>query len=337
MPIMDLGDWLDEQMEYVLEPLLQDADAEYGALWYIKRLSATDTGAGSSNQSGVYVPRSVIFKVIPRFEEMDANILNEQFNLVIDSHGQTRHAAKAIRYLSKKEAGVKEARVTGLGGSVLQDPKSKDNLAVFAFYLATTEEPLGCRVWVCRDADEEALLQERIGAVAGRWRIWPDFTEKQSTEIASFAQRMVGSEADAPAAVRRGIIRAAHSAHNKAVELRAMDEAIRHYREAGWEVEDISLQKLGYDIRCTRDDEELHVEVKGVSSDGSDVNLTRNEVIHACEYRASALFVLSHIEVTYDDTGPVANGGQARIFDPWRVDDDGELTATTYSYRLQPG
>lgn len=332
MPVTDLGDWLDEQMEYVLEPLLQDADAEYGALWYIKRLSATDTGAGSSNQSGVYVPKRVIFKVIPGLVGMDANILNEQFNLVVDSHGQTRHTAKAIWYSSKPEA-----RVTGLAGSALQDRQSAGNLTVFAFHLATLEEPLRCRVWVCHDADEEALLQERIGAVAGRWRIWPDFTEKQSTEIASFAQRMVGSEADAPAAVRRGIIRAAHSAHNKAVELRAMDEAMRHYREAGWEVEDISLQKLGYDIRCTRDDEELHVEVKGVSSDGSDVNLTRNEVIHAREYRASALFVLSHIEVTYDDTGPVANGGQARIFDPWRVDDDGELTATTYSYRLQPG
>lgn len=331
MPVMDLGDWLDEQMEYALEPLLQDADAEYGALWYIKRLSATDTGAGSSNQSGVYVPRPVIFKVIPGLVEMDANILNEQFNLVVDSHGQTRHTAKAIWYWSKPEA-----RVTGLAGSALQDRQSAGNLTVFAFHLATLEEPLRCHVWVCHDADEEALLQERVGVVK-RGRMWPNFTREQSKEIADFAQRTVGTEADETAATKRVIIRAADSARNRAIERRAMEEAKRHYHEEGWNVEDISLQKLGYDIRCTRDDEELHVEVKGVSSDGSEFNLTRNEVIHAREYRASALFVLSHIEVTYDDTGPVANGGQARIFDPWRVDDDGELTATTYSYRLQPG
>lgn len=332
MPVTDLGDWLDEQMEYALEPLLQDADAEYGALWYIKRLSATDTGAGRSHQAGVYVPRQVIFKVIPGLEEMDANSPGQEFNLVVDSHDYTRHAAKAIWYWSKMEA-----RVTGLAGSALQDRQSAGNLTVFAFHLATLEEPLRCRVWVCHDADEEALLQERVGFVR-RWRVWPDFNEEQNAEIAAFAQRTVGTDADETAAIKRGIIRAVHSAHNKAVELRAMAEAMRHYREAGWEVEDISLQKLGYDIRCSRDDAELHVEVKGVSSDGSEVNLTRNEVIHAREYRASALFVLSHIEVTYDDTGrPVANGGQARIFDPWRVDDDGELTATTYSYRLQPG
>ena len=331
MPVIDLGDWLDEQMEQALEPLLQDVGAQYGALWYIKRLSATDTGAGRSHQSGVYMPGQVIFRVIPGLERDDENSPGEQFHMVIDSHDQTRHA-KAIWYRSKMEA-----RVTGIGRSALQEPGSTDHLAVFAFRLATIEEPLRCRVWVCRDADEEALLQERIGVVARRWRVWPDFTEEQSTEIAAFAQRTVGSEADAPAAVRRGIIRAAHSAHNKAVELRAMDEATLHYREAGWEVEDISSQNLGYDIRCTRVDEELHVEVKGVSSDGSAVNLTRNEVQHAKEYSSPVLFVLSQIDVTYDDTGrPVANGGQARIFDPWRVADDGELTELTYSYRLRP-
>ena len=74
--------------------------------------------------------------------------------------------------------------------------------------------------------------------------------------------------------------------------------------------------------------------MKGVSTDGSEVHLTRNEVDRAREYPRPVLFVVSGIEVSYADGGsPAASGGQARILDPWRVG-DGELTALDYSYRL---
>ena len=119
----------------------------------------------------------------------------------------------------------------------------------------------------------------------------------------------------------------------KAIELRAMEEARRHYCEKGWNVEDVSAAE-SYDLCCRRGGDELHVEVKGVSADGSEVHLTRNEVEHAREYPRPVLFVVSGIEVSYaDGGGPAASGGQARILDPWRIG-DGELTALDYSYRL---
>lgn len=94
-----------------------------------------------------------------------------------------------------------------------------------------------------------------------------------------------------------------------------MEEATRHYREAGW------------------NGEEFHAEVKGVSTDGPEVNLTRNEVERAREHPRPVLFVVSGIEVSYADGGGPAGGGTARILDPRRLG-DGEMAALSYSCRL---
>ena len=120
---------------------------------------------------------------------------------------------------------------------------------------------------------------------------------------------------------------------NKAVELRAMEVAARCYREQGWKVEDVSATE-SYDLRCTRDGDELHVEVKGTTGAGAVVTLTPNEVEHARE-RRTALFVLSHIEVSYTDGGePTASGGRECVLDPWDIDGEGELRPSEYRYRL---
>ena len=197
--------------------------------------------------------------------------------------------------------------------------------------LVRYERADGLPLWA-NDPGNEALLALSVSRSRGRsvFRV----PGGQWAEIAALAQLATGADSEETTRIKRGIGRATDSARNKAVERRAMDMAERCYREAGWEVEDVSTQHLGYDIRCTRNGEELHVEVKGVSTDGSEVNLTRNEVAHAREYRRPVLFVVSGIEVSYaDDGGPVASGGTARTLDPWSLD-DGELAALAYSYRL---
>ena len=198
--------------------------------------------------------------------------------------------------------------------------------------LVRYERADGLPLWVDAPSNE-ALLALSVSRSRGRsvFRV----TDGQWAEIAALAELATGADSEETTRIKRGIGRAADAARNKAVERRAMEEAARHYRECGWEVEDVSSRRgLGYDLRCTRNGEELHVEVKGVSTDGSEVNLTRNEAAHAREYRRPVLFVVSGIEVSYaDDGSPVARGGQARILDPWRLD-DGELTALAYSYRL---
>ena len=136
--------------------------------------------------------------------------------------------------------------------------------------------------------------------------------------------------------IERALRRMTDSARNRAVELRAMEEAERYLLEAGWTVTDVSGKRgLGYDLHCTRGDEKaLHVEVKGTTTDGSEVTLTRNEVTHAREWRCDALFVLCHIDVrARDGESPVASGGTPRILCPWGINDD-DLTPLVYSYRL---
>ncbi len=71
------------------------------------------------------------------------------------------------------------------------------------------------------------------------------------------------------------------AAARQAIEQHAMQEAINHYEEQGWSVTDISAT-CSYDLFCKRNKgEELHVEVKGTTSDGQQILLTANEVEHA--------------------------------------------------------
>ncbi|MDN5746817.1 MAG: DUF3883 domain-containing protein [Nocardioidaceae bacterium] len=63
---------------------------------------------------------------------------------------------------------------------------------------------------------------------------------------------------------------------NKRVELAAMAKVCEHFE--GWEAEDVSLAKCGWDITFTRSGDIRHVEVKGRSGKHPTVLLTANEV-----------------------------------------------------------
>ncbi len=65
---------------------------------------------------------------------------------------------------------------------------------------------------------------------------------------------------------------------NKIVEMAAMDAVRQLYEYDGWHVEDVSGDKCGWDLTCTRDAEVAKVEVKGVSGDKPAVLLTPNEL-----------------------------------------------------------
>lgn len=119
----------------------------------------------------------------------------------------------------------------------------------------------------------------------------------------------------------------------RAIELYAMREAKTFYEKQGWRVSDVSSTQ-SYDLLCQANSrEELHVEVKGTTSDGAQILLTVNEVKHAQKhYPKVALFVLSHIQV---DTESIENpqGGEIQILEPWKVD-EGALSPLAYAYIL---
>jgi hypothetical protein len=117
-----------------------------------------------------------------------------------------------------------------------------------------------------------------------------------------------------------------------AVEAHAMNAATEFYCQ-GWDVEDVHGTE-SYDLICRRHGETKHVEVKGTTTDGSEVILTPNEVLHAREYSCTALFILSNITIERADDGTVtAAGGSRNLFDPWPID-DGTLTPLGFSYQV---
>lgn len=120
----------------------------------------------------------------------------------------------------------------------------------------------------------------------------------------------------------------ADSDERRTLEQYAVAIATAHYEAQGWTVQDLSARQ-SYDLCCRRDGApDLHVEVKGTTSDGSSVLLTFNEVEHArARFPYVALFVVAQIKVERDsDEGIIASGGTVHRYEPWRVD-DGTLKA----------
>jgi Protein NO VEIN, C-terminal len=121
----------------------------------------------------------------------------------------------------------------------------------------------------------------------------------------------------------------------RAIELHGMALATERLVADGWSVEDVSLYR-SFDLLCTKDGQELHVEVKGTTGDGSSVLLTPGEVVHArVEHPNVALVVVSEILLTTNpETGePVTDGGSLEVVLPWEIDAQGELRATGFDYR----
>lgn len=87
---------------------------------------------------------------------------------------------------------------------------------------------------------------------------------------------------DAQAAAKQAIA-AQHGAgfgtpeQNRRVEQAAVDHVTRKMREMGWQVQNVSSQKLGYDLVCRKGRECRHVEAKGSRGTDRQFIITANE------------------------------------------------------------
>lgn len=108
-----------------------------------------------------------------------------------------------------------------------------------------------------------------------------------------------------------------------------MKAATKRFRNDGFAITDVSAHR-SYDLLCKKGAKELHVEVKGTTTDGDAIVLTYNEVKHACDPRTScALFILHSIKLS----GQKASGGKQRIINPWKLEEE-QLKPVCYTYRL---
>ena len=121
-----------------------------------------------------------------------------------------------------------------------------------------------------------------------------------------------------------------------AIELHAMEQAYKFYSDQDFEVIDVSDTKgLGYDYKCIKDEIILEVEVKGRSSSGKEVNLTRNEVINAqTTNNVPVLFIVFDILLVIDGKDYKVINSKQKVINNWKPQEK-NLEALTYKYSVE--
>jgi hypothetical protein len=122
------------------------------------------------------------------------------------------------------------------------------------------------------------------------------------------------------------------AAVNRSIELHAMDVATDHFIALGYQVKNTSDTKP-YDLLVSKGNEVLTVEVKGTTSTGEKIIVTRNEVDHARAAGNCILFILKNVVVKQAGTNVKSQGGEPVIIWPWNVD-SGSLQPISYFYSL---
>lgn len=114
----------------------------------------------------------------------------------------------------------------------------------------------------------------------------------------------------------------------------AVAVALKHLQALGWtDLKDVGATE-SFDISGQEGDEPRFVEVKGTTSLGASVVLTRNEVrLHQENYPRTALLIVHTIDLMRTETGPKVSGGVLREIRPWSPEDE-RLEPMAYKYRV---
>ncbi|WP_405903161.1 DUF3578 domain-containing protein [Streptomyces sp. NBC_00656] len=124
------------------------------------------------------------------------------------------------------------------------------------------------------------------------------------------------------------------AAERRAIERRSVHVATHFFEAQGWSVKDVG-DRESFDLLLRRGEERLHAEIKGTTSAGNDVILTRAEVEKQRRYYpANALVVVHSIVLDRTEEEPVASGGVLHCLSPWLIADE-DLTVISYAYRTQ--
>ena len=123
-------------------------------------------------------------------------------------------------------------------------------------------------------------------------------------------------------------------AERRAVEMHAMRLAKVHLESLQWRVRNVSATKP-YDFECKRASEEMIVEVKGTTSTGEQIVLTKNEVAaHRARHPNNALIVVHSITLTRTQDSPNPEGGELLMLSPWEIVES-QLRPLAFQYIVQ--
>lgn len=114
----------------------------------------------------------------------------------------------------------------------------------------------------------------------------------------------------------------------KAVETYAVEQVMGHYAAAGYLVADVGAREP-WDITASRDQDVLHIEVKGSTVERLAIDVTEGEVRHA-ECHPTILVVLDQIQM---DASLRCSGGRWRYWAGWSPNRS-TLVPTAYRHPL---
>lgn len=123
------------------------------------------------------------------------------------------------------------------------------------------------------------------------------------------------------------------SEERRAIELRAMQVALQHLEQLGYDVKDRSLT-APFDLEAAKDGETVKVEVKGTTAPRADeLFMTRNEVeLHRREAGRTALITVADIQLERTVSGVTATGGDVECMIGWAIAD---WEAIPIAYKLK--
>jgi hypothetical protein len=138
--------------------------------------------------------------------------------------------------------------------------------------------------------------------------------------------------ASAPSTGGQGFAR--DTARKIAVENYAVDRAIEFYAALG--ATEIVVLGAPYDLKIQLAGEEVHVEVKGSTTEAAKVFVTAGEVRHAANFPRVDLVVVDQIQWSIGtDEAVIPFGGRMRRWPDWTIHKS-SLAPVTYAHTLSP-
>jgi hypothetical protein len=137
-------------------------------------------------------------------------------------------------------------------------------------------------------------------------------------------------EEDEDEKVARGQGYRGSSKDRKRIEEIAMNHAKKYFVDRGYDIDDVHL-KRHYDLKCTKGEEKLLVEVKGTTGKGKSILLTGREVEFVQDHPKSMALVIVH-SINLKSKRDLENGERI-IVEPWLIAQR-NLRASHYVYEM---
>ncbi len=137
-----------------------------GTTWCLLRLAGTDTSATEARLAGPTLPRDLLLRLFPGLGK-DDNGKGVFVDALLPRQGLVGRVQVVVYTKIYFEKVREESRLCGWGrpGAAVVGAAATGALAAFVFEPAATNASRRLAVWICEDATEEAILEQRAGAV----------------------------------------------------------------------------------------------------------------------------------------------------------------------------